>query len=51
MEGLMNKAIEFNNVSFSYIENDKNKFINNLNLIIKENLLAILLNNRAQKAI
>ena len=47
----MNKAIEFNNVSFSYIENDKNKFINNLNLIIKENsYLALLGKNGSGKS-
>lgn len=45
----MNKAIEFNNVSFSYIENDK--FINNLNLIIKENsYLALLGKNGSGKS-
>ena len=47
----MNKAIEFNNVSFSYIENDKNKFINNLNLIIKEkSYLALLGKNGSGKS-
>ena len=47
----MNKAVEFNNVSFSYIEDDKNKLINNLNLTINENsYLALLGKNGSGKS-
>ena len=47
----MNKAVEFNNVFFSYIEDDKNKLINNLNLTINENsYLALLGKNGSGKS-
>ena len=39
----MNKAVEFENVCFSYIQDDDNNFIENLNLTINENSYIALL--------
>ena len=47
----MNKAVEFENVCFSYIQDDDNNFIENLNLTINENsYLALLGKNGSGKS-
>ena len=47
----MNKAVEFENVCFSYIQDDNNNFIENLNLTINENsYLALLGKNGSGKS-